>query len=541
MRAPWFGLWLLAVCGCAAATTYDFFVVVPPASAVTPTGIHMTASGLNNGGVVVGGFQDANVQGHGFVRKPDGTVTVVDAPGASSTGLDGINTGGWIVGVSNASPSGYGSQGFLLSPDGKTFTPLATPPATAGGSYYPSAINDLGDVVGTFYGSDGQHGWLLTAAGVFSMIDYPGAVRTIVGSINNSGQITGSYLGPDQWYHGFLRSAEGASYTPIDFSGINNLGQGLVSSGIQNPDGSVTPVVLPGTPGQSLSALNDVGEVAGTFEVGKGGSVQSTYAYLATPMTPSTTPMIRSYYGLVTANAFGGAVTIAPGSWVEVYGAGFTDHARQWQASDFAGGLAPQSLDGVSVIVSGEPAYVSYISPEQINALVPFSATPGQVSVTVSNGGLSSAPQPVTISALQPGLLVEPAQYGPYVVAMFGDGVTYALPPGNLPGVPCRRPVPGDTIVLYGTGFGPVNPAPPDGQVTAQLNNLQSALVVGFGSVTQAEKPATVSFAGLAPGYLGLYQFNVVVPAVQPDDAMMLYITLNGVPMQQSLQIAVGQ
>jgi len=81
----------------------------------------------------------------------------------------------------------------------------------------------------------------------------------------------------------------------------------------------------------------------------------------------------------------------------------------------------------------------------------------------------------------------------------------------------------------------------PDGQITTMGNALQAALQVSFASVTQTPVPATVTYAGLAPGYLGLYQFNIVVPTIKPSPDMFLVVTVNGTPMTQVLQTAVGQ
>src|SRR5262245_36277014 len=148
--------------------------------------------------------------------------------------------------------------------------------------------------------------------------------------------------------------------------------------------------------------------------------------------------------------------------------------------------------------------------------------------------GLSSALE------VQPGLLVEPAQFGRYLIAVLPDGA-YALPPGNILDVRLRRAVPADTIVLFGTGFGPVDPATPDGRLASAPDRLEAAVQVDFYSVTQPISPATVTYAGLVPGCLGLYQFNILVPAMKPDDDVRLEMRINGLPVDQFLQIAIGR
>ena len=121
----------------------------------------------------------------------------------------------------------------------------------------------------------------------------------------------------------------------------------------------------------------------------------------------------------------------------------------------------------------------------------------------------------------------------PYAVALFTDGA-YALPSGAIAGVNSRLAKPGDVITLYGVGFGPVTPAIPAGQLVQQLNSLTMPLQMSLGGV-----PVIPSYSGLAPGYTGLYQFNLTVPNLSPGNAALTF-TLNGVAGTQTLYIAVG-
>lgn len=82
-----------------------------------------------------------------------------------------------------------------------------------------------------------------------------------------------------------------------------------------------------------------------------------------------------------------------------------------------------------------------------------------------------------------------------YAAALFPDNTTYVLPPGAIPGLPSRRAKPGDTIVLYGVGFGSVTPNIPAGQVVQQSNTLALPVQIFFGQT----RATTVAFAGLAP------------------------------------------
>ena len=250
--------------------------------------------------------------------------------------------------------------------------------------------------------------------------------------------------------------------------------------------------------------------------------------------TFDTTPVIRA---VISASAFGAYPALAPGSWMEIYGTKLaTVFSQTWSGADFNGNLAPTNLAGTTVTIGGLPAYIDYVSPGQVNAQVPSGVGTGPQPVVVTTLGGSSVAYTITVNAVEPGLLAPPVfklAAGQYVVALFPDGVTFVLPP--MAGVPTARAKPGDTIVLYGVGFGPVTPDSPAGQIVTQSNRLQSAFQASF-----AGTPATVTFSGLTGGYLGLYQFNVVVPNVGASDSVPFTYSLGAVKGPQNLVIAVG-
>jgi hypothetical protein len=141
------------------------------------------------------------------------------------------------------------------------------------------------------------------------------------------------------------------------------------------------------------------------------------------------------------------------------------------------------------------------------------------------------------VNATEPGLYA-PTRYNiggkQYVAAFFTDNVTLALPPGAISDVPARRAKPGDVLVLYGIGFGDVIPNTPAGQIAPPRSMLAASFQIKFGTAL-----AQVSYAGLAPGETGVYQFDVIVPSVPSNDATPLTFTLGGVAGIQSLYIAV--
>jgi uncharacterized protein (TIGR03437 family) len=180
---------------------------------------------------------------------------------------------------------------------------------------------------------------------------------------------------------------------------------------------------------------------------------------------------------------------------------------------------------------------VQYADPTHINVQVPSGiATGSQKLVVVAPAG-ASVPYNVTVNATSAGLLA-PSSFviggSKYVAALFSDGTTFVLPPGAIAGVASRRAKVGDVITFYGTGFGAVTPAIPAGQITQQTNALSLNLQLQFEGM-----PATLTYAGLAPGAVGLYQFNAIVPNVPASDTTLLTFTLGNVSSGQTLLIAV--
>jgi uncharacterized protein (TIGR03437 family) len=239
------------------------------------------------------------------------------------------------------------------------------------------------------------------------------------------------------------------------------------------------------------------------------------------------TPAPPSIGGVVTASAFGGFKSIAPGAWIEIYGSNLAADSRGWTGADFKGVNAPTTLDGTTVTIGGQPAFVGYINPGQVNAVVPSNVATGvqQVTVTAATGTSASYPvivNPTAAGMLAPGYLnLGGAQY---LGALFPDFQTFVAPPGAVSGYASRRAKPGDVIIIFGVGFGPVTSNLPAGQIPQGNSILTLPLQIYFGSTL-----ATLQYSGLAPGLVGVYQFNVVVPNVPASDVVPVSFSLNGV------------
>lgn len=305
------------------------------------------------------------------------------------------------------------------------------------------------------------------------------------------------------------------------------------------PTGQLGPANEHGT---ALVETSDAGAVpSGTRRVHIALNVGSTALaddIAFTLAAPSGPPVIDAG-GIVSASAFGGFTSIAPGSWIEIYGVNLASATQGWFGSDFTNGVAPTMLGDVTVSVGGTAAFIDYISPGQVNALVPSDApvSSGWVYITLTNPNGTSEGFPIYVNQTQPGLLA-PSTFvvsgKQYVAALLSDG-SFALPENAIPGVASRPAVPGETATIYGVGFGPVIPDFPAGTVVTAENSLLTAPQFLFGTTS-----ATLSYDGLAPSLTGLYQFNVVVPNVSANNAVPLSFNLVGVKGSQALYIAVG-
>ena len=241
--------------------------------------------------------------------------------------------------------------------------------------------------------------------------------------------------------------------------------------------------------------------------------------------------------GVITASGFGGFTSIAPGAFIEIYGSNLAADSLNW-SNAFNGVNAPTSLAGTTVTIGGQAAFIAYASPGQVNALVPSNVGTGQQQITVTTAIGTSNSYTVTVNPTAAGMLA-PAYLNiggvQYVGALFPDYQTFVAPPGAISGYASRRAKPGDVIVIYGIGFGPVTPNIPAGQIVPGNTALTLPFQIFFGSAQ-----ATLQYAGLAPSLVGVYQFNVVVPNIPPSDAVPVTFTLGGVNGAQTLYTSVG-
>jgi uncharacterized protein (TIGR03437 family) len=231
----------------------------------------------------------------------------------------------------------------------------------------------------------------------------------------------------------------------------------------------------------------------------------------------------------LVANAAGESPAIAANTWVEIKGSNLAPPGdmRPWQGPDFVGNRMPTKLDNVGVTVNGILAYVYYISPLQVNILTPPDVLSGSVQVVVANNGSSSAAFIAQGQPIAPSFFI--FNGGSYVAATHSDGSLIG-PPSLYPGASTPAKA-GETIVLYGNGFGSTNVPVQRGSV-AQSGTLSPFPEVNIGGVA-----AIVQFAGLvAPGE---FQLNVVVPSSLTNGDQSIIATYGGLSTQPSTLITI--
>ncbi len=225
-----------------------------------------------------------------------------------------------------------------------------------------------------------------------------------------------------------------------------------------------------------------------------------------------------------TVNAASYQTGVAPGMIATIFGSGLTRGVNGIvQASSPE---LPYSISGTSVIVNGVPAPLYAIANvnghEQINFQVPWEIgglnLPGPytipaVSIVVVNNGAASPAMHAFFNQTFPAIITSD---GKQAVAIHANGspVAWQNPAHS-----------GEVITFYGVGFGPVTPLSATG---APAGASPPSIMQPAPSVTINAHNATVEFAGLSPGSVGLYQFNVVVPDQVGNGNLNVFFTIGG-------------
>jgi uncharacterized protein (TIGR03437 family) len=321
----------------------------------------------------------------------------------------------------------------------------------------------------------------------------------------------------------FAFNIGGALPAPQTLS-ISNAGGGTLSwtASANVPWLSVSPTfgTAPSAISVSVNSANlAVGTYSGTITISSAGIPSQT---ITVTLKVTALPIITS---VVNAASF--QPGMVPGGLATLYGKNLSPIT----GIDSPGGAT--SYKGVSVTVEDRQVPLLAVSDvagqEQINFQVPFElGTPAMARVEVNNNGSIASLGNVPLLRVQPGIFEWVPQGGStrYAAAVKLDGSVVS--PGN----PVSR---GDVVSLFLTGLGPVLPILQTGQVGPADPPVVTYLqpVVGVGGLR-----AQVLFSGYAPGFLGLYQINIVVPDAAPVGAANLDVVVDEVASQTS-RIAV--
>jgi uncharacterized protein (TIGR03437 family) len=217
--------------------------------------------------------------------------------------------------------------------------------------------------------------------------------------------------------------------------------------------------------------------------------------------------------GVVNGASFAAGAALAPGTIVSVFGTNLGT-----SNGNLAGFPLPTTLANIKLTIGGIDAPLFYAGTGQVNAQIPYQLTAGSQSQVVaralpaSGGELDAVPEPITIGATGPGIFIASGTQG--AILNVQNQVVNSANPATA----------GDVIVIFCTGLGALNPAAQTGQ-PASSGVAVVQPVVTVGGVT-----AGLQYAGVAPGFVGLYQVNVAVPSgVTPGFSVPVIITQNGV------------
>jgi uncharacterized protein (TIGR03437 family) len=195
-------------------------------------------------------------------------------------------------------------------------------------------------------------------------------------------------------------------------------------------------------------------------------------------------------------------------SFLTIYGINLSNVTKAIGPSDIGAGELPWELSGtdVNVLIGGISAYIYYVSPNQVNVLIPSLLTLGPVTVELENRSLYGPAVEITLAAAAPTLFQ-------------ADATTVIATHGNGPLVTADSPAaPGEIVVLYATGLGETAPAAICGwlpELAAPLADLADFQVLLNGT---AVDPQLILYAGQTPGFAALFQINLQLPANSPPN-----------------------
>ena len=485
-----------------------------------------------------------NAGNYYFTDSGNGRIRKVDSSGIISTvagGGKGLGDGGPATGAALGNPVGLAIDPagniYVAEVDNNRVRKISTSGTitTVAGTGTAGFTGDGG--TGTSAQLNNPHGVGVDGAGnvyIADTLNYrirkvntSGTITTVAGN----GQVVGTKDGvaattvalvspwdvkPDGNGNFFISEWLGFRIRKVDASGTISTFAGTGTSGNAGDGGVATSAQLGAPNGIAL-------DTAGNLYISDSNGNRVHKVSAAPPPPPGI-----SANGVVNGASF--QPGIVAGSWATIQGSNLASLVDTWNGH-IVNGVLPTTLDGVTVSMGGKQAYLNYISPTQINLVVP-ALSPGATPVTVTTGGGASSTFTVTAAAYGPAFFTWP---GAQAVATRQD-FSYAVKAGTFAGTTTVAAKPGDVIILWGTGFGPTTPAAPAGvQVPSdQTYATSTPPTVSINSVS-----ATVFGTAIAPGFAGLYQVAIQVPSSLADGDWPVVATIGGVASPSSVVLSV--
>src|SRR5262249_27612621 len=236
----------------------------------------------------------------------------------------------------------------------------------------------------------------------------------------------------------------------------------------------------------------------------------------ADPFSFSVTPQTLTVSAEGLRNAAGFGSRLASGSLASVFGSGLAEMVA------LPGRSLPLTLGGLRVTIGGVPAPLLFVHPFQANLQIPLELSPGPQTVQVASN-FGTAQFDIALDEAAPGIFTLPDSSGAVLNQDFS--LNAALNPAAR----------GSVLQVFTTGLGAVNPSIATGAFAPNSPLSRATTAV---TATLDDQPAQVLFAGLAPGFAGLYQVNILIPpSLPPNATAKLVIRAAG---QESNAVAVA-
>jgi uncharacterized protein (TIGR03437 family) len=235
---------------------------------------------------------------------------------------------------------------------------------------------------------------------------------------------------------------------------------------------------------------------------------------------------------------------VSAGAITSIYGARFAPDGSGYVSGALVNGSLPTKVAKVCVTFGGVMAPVFTVSPGQLTVQVPRVQAGTDVAVQVLKncgeaGELKSNVATVKAAAATPEFLyLRNSGDGVNPVIALNSGGQFIGPSGAVPGVTLAPAKPGDVLTLYALGFGDTDPLAVPGAALNTAASLAQPFAVSIGGMQLAA--ADVLYAGIAPGWNGLYQLNLRVPAGLPEGNQSVVIQVGDASSPSGAFLAIG-